>query len=62
MKNLISSSTFLLMILLNLVSCQSDLIQENGQNELKTKSEPFSIHVIYEEKDYYSQGYSLGDS
>lgn len=62
MKNLISSSTFLLMILLNLVSCQSDLIQENGQNELKTKSEPFSIHVIYEEKDYYSLGYSLEDS
>ena len=62
MKNLISSSTFLLMILLNLVSCQSDLIQENGQSELKTKSESFSIHVIYEEKDYYSLGYSLGDS
>ncbi len=62
MKNLISSSTFLLMILLNLVSCQSDLIQENGQNELKTKSKPFSIHVIYEEKDYYSLGYSLEDS
>lgn len=62
MKNLISSSTFLLMILLNLVSCQSDLIQENGQNELKTKSEPFSIHIIYEGKDYHSQGKLLSDS
>lgn len=47
---------------LALFSCQNDLASFDGQDAVNNDIEAFSIHVIYEGKDFYSQCHLLNDS
>lgn len=71
MKRLFKVIPFIIVVAL--ISCQSELLNGDGYLQLKSlesneqklmrsDEEPFSIHVVYNGKDYYSQCKLLGDS
>lgn len=62
MKNLVYLSMFLSTMLITFASCGSDFTQEDNPIEVKNDNQSFTIHVLYGEKDYYSQCELLGDS
>ena len=61
MKSLVVKM-LMICLTLGLYSCQNELPTSEEQNLVKNNIENFSLHVIYEGKDFYSQCHLLNDS
>lgn len=61
MKSLVVKM-LMICLTLGLYSCQNELPTSEEQNLVKNNIENFSLHVIYDNKDFYSQCLLLDDS